>query len=350
MSDAKVLLERRGGVGYLTLDRPAGLNALDLEMVRSLHGALRDWEGDPGVRVVVLRGNGPKAFCAGGDVRALYDSYQRGDDLHQIFFTEEYALDLALHRYPKPVLALANGLVLGGGMGLVQAARLRIVSERTRMAMPETAIGYFPDVGASHFLPRLPDHLGLYLGLTGEQIGPADALAAGLADVFVPEASNEALAQRLEEATAQGPIDLAALLQEFAGAPAETARLTDLRPAIAEHFAAATVEELRGSLQAESRPAYRDWAQETLATLDRRSPLAVATALELLRQGSGLSLEQCFALELHLDRRWFEKGEIVEGVRAMLVDKDRTPHWNPARWQDLDPRRVAAFFTDFRHS
>jgi len=302
------------------------------------------------VRVIVLRGNGPKAFCAGGDVRALYDSYQRGDDLHLTFFTEEYALDLALHRYPKPILALAHGLVLGGGMGLVQAARLRIVSERTRMAMPETAIGYFPDVGASHFLPRLPDQLGFYLGLTGVQIGPADALAAGLADVFIAEAANEELLQRLEAATTQGPTDLAALLREFASAPAEDARLTELRPAIAEHFAAATVGELREGLQREARPAYRDWAQETLTILNARSPLAVATTLELLRQGSGLSLEQCFALELHLDRRWFEKGEIVEGVRAMLVDKDRTPHWSPARWEDLDPQRVSAFFADFRQA
>ena len=180
-----VLAEVRNHIGHLTLNRPAGLNALTLDMVRTLQRQLDAWAQDPQVHAVVLRGAGEKAFCAGGDIRSLYDSFKNGDTLHQDFFVEEYALDLAIHHYRKPVLALMDGFVLGGGMGLVQGADLRVVTEKSRLAMPEVGIGYFPDVGGSYFLPRIPGELGIYLGVSGVQIRAADALYCGLADWYL---------------------------------------------------------------------------------------------------------------------------------------------------------------------
>jgi enoyl-CoA hydratase/carnithine racemase len=177
-----VLAAVRNHIGHLTLNRPAGLNALTLDMVRILQKQLDAWAQDDEVYAVVLRGSGDKAFCAGGDIRSLYDSHKNGLTAHLDFFVEEYALDLAIHRYRKPVLALMDGYVLGGGMGLAQGADLRVVTERSRLAMPEVAIGYFPDVGGSYFLPRVPGELGIYLGVTGVQIRAADALYCGLAD------------------------------------------------------------------------------------------------------------------------------------------------------------------------
>lgn len=181
-TERPVLAAVRNHVGHLTLNRPAGLNAVTLEMVRLLHQQLSAWAADPQIHAVVLRANGEKAFCAGGDIRSLYDSFQRGDTEHETFFEEEYALDQYIHAYPKPLLALMDGFVLGGGMGLVQGASLRVVTERVRMGMPEVGIGYFPDVGGSYFLSRLPGELGTYMGVTGLQIRAADALHVGLAD------------------------------------------------------------------------------------------------------------------------------------------------------------------------
>lgn len=196
-SQDSVLAEVRNHIGHLTLNRPAGLNAITLDMVRSLSAHLRAWAEDAQVHAVVLRGAGEKAFCAGGDIRSLYDSFKGGDTLHEDFFVEEYALDLAIHHYRKPVLALMDGFVLGGGMGLVQGADLRVVTERSRLAMPEVAIGYFPDVGGSYFLPRIPGELGIYLGVTGVQIRAADALYCGLADWYLDSARLAELDQKL---------------------------------------------------------------------------------------------------------------------------------------------------------
>src|SRR5690606_7413701 len=180
--DLPVISEVRNGIGHLTLNRPAGLNALSLPMIRLLDQQLKAWEKDPKVLAVVLRANGEKAFCAGGDIRMLYESHLGGDNQHFVFLSEEYRLDQYIHHYPKPVLALMNGFVLGGGMGLVQGATFRVITESTRMGMPEVSIGFYPDVGGSYFLPRLPGKLGIYLALTGNHVRAADALYASLAD------------------------------------------------------------------------------------------------------------------------------------------------------------------------
>ena len=345
-AEAPVLIEVRNRVGYLTLNRPAGLNAVTLPMVRMLHEQLQAWADDPDVVAVVLRGAGEKAFCAGGDIRSLYDSYKSGDSLHRAFFEEEYALDQYIHAYSKPLLALMNGFVLGGGMGLVQGASLRVISERTRMGMPEVGIGYFPDVGGSYFLPRLPGNLGLYMGLTGNHVGSADALYAGLADYCLPYERFAELEQALDRQDwSAAPVQtLTNLLVSMGCTELPDAPFKALFPAIEQHFAHDSVAAIRQSLATETRPEFRDWAAETLKTMDSRSPLSMSVTLEMLRRGRSLSLADCFAMELHLDRQWFDEGDIIEGVRALIVDKDKNPRWNPPTLDEVTPERVAAFF------
>ncbi|MCQ4310355.1 enoyl-CoA hydratase/isomerase family protein [Pseudomonas stutzeri] len=345
-AEAPVLIEIRNRVGYLTLNRPAGLNALTLPMVRTLHRQLQDWADDQDVVAVVLRGAGEKAFCAGGDIRSLYDSYQNGENLHREFFEEEYALDQYIHAYSKPLLALMNGFVLGGGMGLVQGASLRVISERTRMGMPEVGIGYFPDVGGSYFLPRLPGNLGIYMGVTGNHVGSADALYAGLADYCVPHERFAELEQRLDERdwSTAPRAELTALLASMGSTELPDAPFKMLFPAIEKHFSHDSIAAIRESLAGETRAEYRDWAAETLKLIESRSPLSVSVTLEMLRRGRKLSLAECFRMELHLDRQWFDKGDIIEGVRALIVDKDKSPRWSPPTLNEVTPQRVADFF------
>lgn len=345
-AEAPVLIEVRNRVGYLTLNRPAGLNAITLPMVRNLHRQLQDWADDQDVVAVVLRAIGEKAFCAGGDIRSLYDSYQNGEDLHRVFFEEEYALDQYIHAYSKPLLALMNGFVLGGGMGLVQGASLRVISERTRMGMPEVGIGYFPDVGGSYFLPRLPGNLGIYMGLTGNHIDSADALYAGLADYCVRHERFAELEQALDRQDwSTPPVQaLTNLLVSMGCTELPDASFKALFPAIEKHFGHDNVAAIRESLAGENRPEYRDWAAETLKTIDSRSPLSLGVTLEMLRRGRALSLADCFRMELHLDRQWFDQGDIIEGVRALIVDKDKNPRWNPPTLSEVTAQRVADFF------
>jgi len=348
-SQDAVLAHVRNHIGHLTLNRPAGLNAITLEMVRTLQQQLDAWARDPQVHAVVLRGAGEKAFCAGGDIRSLYDSFKHGQTLHEDFFVEEYALDLTIHHYRKPVLALMDGFVLGGGMGLVQGADLRVVTERSRLGMPEVAIGYFPDVGGSYFLPRIPGELGIYLGVSGVQIRAADALYCGLADWYLDSDRLGRLDQELDALHwGETPLkDLQNLLARLAVQQLPDAPLAALRPAIDHFFALpdvpSIVEQLRQVTVADSH----EWAQATADLLQTRSPLAMGVTLEMLRRGRHLSLEHCFALELHLDRQWFERGDLIEGVRALLIDKDKTPRWNPPTLQALDAGHVAGFFSGF---
>ncbi len=345
-AEAPVLVKVRNRVGYLTLNRPAGLNALTLPMVRIIHPQLQAWADDPEIVAVVLQAAGEKAFCAGGDIRSLYDSHQRGDAEHFTFFEEEYALDQYIHAYAKPMLALMNGFVLGGGMGLIQGASQRVISERSRMGMPEVGIGYFPDVGGSYFLSRLPGNLGIYLGVTGHIIHAADALYVGLADHCVMHERFAELEQRLDQQDWRQPAEqvLADLLAELGSRSLPNASLAALAPAIEEHFSHDSVAAIRQSLAGESRADYRDWATETLKVIEGRSPLAVNVTLELLRRGRDKSLAECFEMELKLDHQWFERGDFIEGVRALIVDKDKNPRWNPPTFEQVSAEQVTSYF------
>lgn len=343
---ADVLADVRNHVGHLTLNRPAGLNALTLDMVRSLRRHLDCWAEDPQVRAVVLRGEGPKGFCAGGDIRSLYDSFKAGSTLHRDFFEEEYALDLCIHRYRKPVLVLMDGFTLGGGMGLAQGADLRIVTERSRLGMPEVGIGYFPDVGGSYFLSRIPGELGTYLGVSGVQIKAADALYCGLADWYLSSDTLEALDAGLDRLNfGEQPLkDLQGLLATLGSQTLDDAPLSALRPVIDHFFSQPDVPSIVEQLRAVTIADSRAWALATADQLETRSPLAMAVTLEMLRRARHLGLEDCFAMELHLDRQWFERGDIIEGVRALIIDKDKQPRWNPPTLAGLDRQRVEPFF------
>ena len=345
----EVLADVRNHIGHLTLNRPAGLNAITLDMVRSLTRHLEAWSDDPSVYAVVLRGTGDKAFCAGGDIRSLYDSFKNGDTLHEDFFVEEYALDLAIHHYRKPVLALMDGFVLGGGMGLVQGADLRVVTERSRLGMPEVAIGYFPDVGGSYFLPRIPGELGIYLGVTGVQIRAADALYCGLADWYLDSNKLADLDQKLDHLQWHDSAlkDLQGVLAKLAVQQLPDAPLAALRPAIDHFFGLPDVPSIVEQLQAVTVADSHEWALNTAHLMQTRSPLAMAVTLQMLRKGRRLSLEQCFALELHLDRQWFKRGDLIEGVRALIIDKDKTPRWNPPTLHGLSVAHVESFLQQF---
>ena len=354
-------------VGLVTLNRPRQLNALSYPMILALRSQLRQWASRSDIVAVVLRGAGEKAFCAGGDIRALYDSYRhaeagRGDDngepLYRRFFVDEYQLDFALHRYPKPVVALMDGIVMGGGMGLAQAAPLRIVTERTRVAMPETGIGLVPDVGASHFLARMTPELALYVGLTGVTLGAADTLLCGLADVAVDSAALSALETTLaniawpdnanDDDNDDGDTVLATLRRALVPASPTTAAdapLLKVLPALLRHFRAdATPAAILQGLAGEQDPSCADWAAKTSTLLRARSPLMTAVTRELLLRGRRLDLADCFRMELDVVSHAFTDGDFIEGVRALIVDKDQAPRWRVASHDAVDTHAVRRFF------
>ncbi|MFJ4145149.1 enoyl-CoA hydratase/isomerase family protein [Pseudomonas sp. NPDC089734] len=346
-SQKPVLVDVRNHIGHLTLNRPASLNAIDLDMIRTLQRQLDAWAEDPMVYAVVLRGAGNKAFCAGGDIRSLYESYKNNQERHQAFFVEEYALDLTIHDYRKPVMALMDGLVLGGGMGLVQGADLRVVTERSRLGMPEVAIGYFPDVGGSYFLPRIAGELGTYLGVTGAQIGAADALYCGLADWSMTCELLPRLDHMLDHLKWKStPLkDLQGAMARLGTQRLPSPPLETLRPAIDHFFGLPDLPSIIEQLQQVTVADTHQWALDTAITMQEHSPLAMAVTLEMMRRGRHLSLQDCFAMELHLDRQWFEHGDLIEGVRALIIDKDRKPLWRVPGVHDLSVEHVQSFFS-----
>lgn len=350
---AQMLVEHQPPLGRFIFNRPAQLNSLTLEMGRTMHRHLEQWLHDPQIHAVLISANGERAFCAGGDLRALYDSYQAGQRLHFDFLEEEYALDLLLHRYPKPSISLMDGLTLGGGMGVAQACRWRVVTERARLGMPEVGIGYFPDVLGSYFLSRLPGRLAEYLAVTGVQLDAADALCCGLASHAIAGSAQTQLIEALQQHN-RPPGEQAHHIEQLLAAlpPAElpAARLPARMEAIDRHFAANSVMAIRESLLGESNPALRDWAQECASLIQQRSPLAMAVSLELMRRGRQLDLQGCAELELHLIYQWFARGDFIEGVRALIIDKDKQPSWQPAQIEQLEAAHIDSFFAGFRQS
>jgi enoyl-CoA hydratase/carnithine racemase len=346
--DGHILCEIRNGVAFLTLNRPDALNSLSFEMLVELQKLLSTCALDPEVRAILIRGAGDKAFCAGGDIRALYQSFKQSGSLHHEFFATEYSLDYSLYSYPKPYVALMDGITMGGGMGVAQGSTLRIVGDRTRIAMPEVAIGLFPDVGGSYFLSRLPGSLGPYLALTGVQIRGADALYTQLADVYLPPAAVASLAESLAglEWSGDARADLRRLIDAQAAQGLAAPSLSILRPAIDAHFSQVTVPAIIASLEAETRAAYADWAQQTVKLLLTRSPTMLAVALRQLQRGKNMGLAECFRMELGMVRQCFVQGDFVEGVRALIIDKDNAPRWTPNRMQDVTEEMIGAFFKE----
>lgn len=318
MTEPSLITSRQGRIGHILLNRPRALNALDHDMVGALAGALDLWRSEPGVHAVVIEGAGERAFCAGGDIRAVRDAALAGDaDLITAFFTEEYALNAAIAAYPKPYVSLIDGFCMGGGIGVSVHGDIRVATEAAQFAMPETAIGLFPDVGATYVLPRLPGAIGVYLGLTGVRLVGADAVHAGIATHFVPHA---ALADLRADLARDG---VAAIATHAVTPPPFT--LAPHRAAIDRCFGAESVEAILAALEAEGT----DWARETIEILGRMSPSSLRWSLEIIHGGAGRELEACLRAELALVQRVTRHPDFVEGVRAMVVDKDRAPKWVP---------------------
>lgn len=357
----EVLFDVINGFGVITLNRPKALNAITHGMVRAMWTQLNAWIDDPAVRAVLIDGAGGKAFCAGGDVRALYDSRVSNANHHQTFFIDEYRLDYLIHRYPKPYIALMDGIVMGGGMGVAQGAALRIVTDRTRLAMPETGIGLFPDVGASWFLGHLAPTLARYLGLSGVTITAADALYCGLADVWLEGDAPTRLREMLRQfdwsrettgttgTTGAPPAgESTCLLESLRAAMLSLGRtwtndapLARVRATLDRHFSAIDVPGIVASLSAD---ADSPWATETLALLAQRSPLSLCVTDRQLHKGRRLDLADAFRMELVLGYHAFATGDFVEGVRALLIDKDKQPRWRYPTLADVPTPQVDAFF------
>ena len=332
--DDEVLVARTGALGHLTLNRPRAINALNHAMVTTLASALEAWRDDDAVRTVLLSGAGDRGLCAGGDIVAIYTAVNSGRDDAVRFWSDEYRLDAAISRYPKPYVALMDGLVLGGGIGLSAHGGIRVVTERTRVGMPEVSIGFFPDVGGTYLLSRAPGQLGTHLGLTGETASGADAIALGLADHFVPS-------ERLAElATALETRDAHDVLAEFAIAP-PASELLARRDWIDAAYAGDDAEVIVERLEASSEPA----AREAAATIRTKSPTSVALTLAALRRAAALpSLEAALDQDFRVATRVSRGTEVIEGIRAQVIDKDRTPHWSPATLAAVTPDEIANYF------
>ncbi|VTZ27669.1 3-hydroxyisobutyryl-CoA hydrolase [Methylocella tundrae] len=335
MSEAKVIIETLGRCGVITLNRPAALNSLDLDMVRAIHEALDRWENDAAAASVLIRGAGGRAFCAGADIRALYQLGKAGRAAEQLaFFREEYSLNRRINNYPKPYVALMDGVVMGGGAGLSVHGSHRVAGDALDFAMPEVGIGFFPDVGATYFLPRLPGRTGAYLALTGARIGCAEAIALGLASAYVPSARHDALTRRLIE----GEDAAAAIAAESRPAPPST--LSGQRPFIDACFSAATVAEVVAKAGADGSA----FADKTLAALLLKSPTSLAIALRQMQIGADLGLEEALRIEFRIVARILQSNDYYEGVRATIIEKDHRPRWSPAAIDAVSKADINAYF------
>lgn len=337
--------EEHGGIGYLTLNRPQALNALSRDMLLTMHNTLRAWESSDAVHAVVIVGAGGKAFCAGGDIRYFHQMGGTWEPVLEQYFIDEYTLDHAIHAYSKPVIALMDGIVMGGGMGVAQGAHMRLVTERTRMAMPETNIGLFPDVGGGWFLAKAPGRIGEYLGVTGTVIGAAEALYADLADGYIPFAALQGLLAHLREQTFEhGDAVLAAFQHACTPHRADLDMLPNTlaahRHSIDHHFGVVDVPAVLNSLAQEES----EWSRQTLSAMHTRSPLMMCVAFEQIRRARMLTLTQELQAELGMMRHVFSGGEGVEGIRALAVDKDHRPTWQHTDVNAVSAAEIARFF------
>jgi enoyl-CoA hydratase len=316
----EVLIRREGRAGRITMNRPKALNALTYGMVGSIGNALRAWQDDPAVELVLLDGAGERGLCAGGDVRSLYESRTQGSGLARAFWRDEYRLNALIGRYPKPYVAIQDGIVMGGGIGLSSHGSHRIVTERSQLAMPETGIGLIPDVGGTWLLANAPGETGIYLGLTGETMRAADAIYGGFSDAFIASAKLPALIDRLIDARGGA---VGAVIHSLAG-EAGASELERRRGAIDRAFAGDSLGDVLQALAGSSEA----WAPSVLAKVAQKSPKALTMTLAAIRQARRLpSLEGALKVEYRLTVRLFEDGEFPEGVRALLIDKDRKPKW-----------------------
>ncbi len=334
----QIICEVFGNLGVITLNRPKALNALTTEMCAAMIKVMQAWEQDARIGAVLVEGAGERAFCAGGDIIMLHDSGKAGDGRAEAFWRTEYALNEYIHRYPKPYIALIDGIVMGGGVGLSVHGRYCIAGDTTLFAMPETGIGYFPDVGGTYFLPRLGQAVGNWLGLTGARLKTPDVCALGIANVYIPSNRHEAFKKALGRTTLNG-LDgpVLEVLKGFVARP----KMPKPLPESLSAFAKETLPEVFETLEKDKS----DWAQKQLAFLNSKSPLAVYITYEALRRGGRFDFREAMRQELDLSLNFLKIPDFYEGVRAAVIDKDRKPKWMNRSIDDVNLDDVRAAFT-----
>jgi enoyl-CoA hydratase len=338
-----LIARREGAAGIIRLNRPKAINAVTLEMFRDIDKALDAFEADPAVGLILLEGAGERGLCAGGDIRALYESSQVNGDLGKILWREEYVLNARIAKFPKPYVAFMDGIVMGGGVGLSAHGSHRVVTEKTKLAMPEVGLGFFPDVGGTFLLSHSPGEIGTYFGLTGQTMNGPDAIYARFADAVVPSGKLAALREALVNLRAgANAAEVKAAIDHFA--TGETAGpVAALQPQLDRWFAHDRMQDVVASLQRDGS----ELAQSTLKTLNEKSPRGMVVALKLLRLARALSsLEECLVREYRAALEVFASDDFREGVRAAVIDKDRNPRWSPPGIEDVTPEMVAPYFAE----
>ncbi len=341
MTSETVRIAREGCLGRITLSRPGALNALTIEMTRRIDACLADWAADNQIAAVVVEGDG-RAFCAGGDIRALHDAIRRGGDpLTATFYREEYHLNLRIFDYPKPYISLLDGIVMGGGAGISIPGSHRLVTEATVFAMPETAIGFFPDVGATYYLSRIPGRMGIYLGLTGTKLKAADTLFCGLGTHFVPRDRRTALVAALAEIDPVADVGdaVAKIIAAFAAEPGPPS-LAGTKTVIDRCFGFDSVEAIMAALRDEAGV----WARRAHSAMEAASPTSLTVTLRQISGGRRLSFAAAMRREFRLSQRFVAGHDFPEGIRAAIVDRDGKPEWNPARLDAITEADVEAYF------
>jgi enoyl-CoA hydratase len=342
-AEPDLIVRREGSAGIIRLNRPKAINAMTLEMSVGIDAALDLFEKDPAVTLVLLEGAGERGLCAGGDIRGLYESSKAGGDLGKMFWRQEYIMNARIAKYPKPYVAFMDGLVMGGGVGLSAHGRYRVVTEKTKLAMPEVGLGFFPDVGGTWLLTRSPGELGAYFGLTGQTMNGPDAIHARFADAVVPSAKLPDLRDvltKVRPGTASREVEI--LINGFA--TGETSGpVAAMQPSIDRWFAHERMQDIIAALQQDGS----ELASATLKTLNEKSPRGMVVTLKLLRLARGASsLEECLVREYRAALQVFASDDFREGVRAAVIDKDRNPRWSPPRIEDVTPEMLAPYLAE----
>ncbi|NWZ14767.1 HIBCH protein, partial [Agelaius phoeniceus] len=339
-SAAEVLLEKKGGAGIITLNRPKALNALNLPMIQKIYPQIKTWEQDPETFLIIIKGTGGKAFCAGGDIRAITEAGKVGDKLIQDFFIGEYRLNNAIGTCKKPYVALIDGITMGGGVGVSVHGHFRVATEKTVFAMPETAIGLFPDVGGGYFLPRLSGKIGYYLALTGCRLKGRDVLKAGIATHFVESEKLPALEKDLIALKSPSKEKIADLLNSYHMKctidQEKEFSLDEHMEKINSLFSANSMEEIVKKLKQDGSP----FAMKQLETINKMSPTSLKLTLRQLREGASMSLQEVLRMEYRLSQACMKGHDFYEGVRAVLIDKDQSPKWKPAALEEVSDEFV----------
>ncbi|MDF1654081.1 MAG: enoyl-CoA hydratase/isomerase family protein [Coxiellaceae bacterium] len=336
-----------GDIGVITLNRPKALNALTQTMCIAIHEALNDWQKDDAIKAVIVKGEGEKAFCAGGDIRQIYDSGAEKVEQSSTFFWHEYRMNAAIHHFTKPYIAFMDGITMGGGCGISMHGQFRVATERLMLAMPETGIGFFPDVGGGHFLSRCPDYTGYYMGLTGNRIDAADALYTGFATHVIDSGNMEQVIYELTHFEwGQNYAASVEYILSNNAVKTEESTLHKNAEMIKQQFNQSSVADICQALESCEKESCKEWCAKTLKTIRSKSPTSVLVTFEQLKRAADMSFDDALKMEFAMTWHFMLGHDFYEGVRAALVDKDRNPQWQPAQLTDVSADDVAQYFSD----